>query len=134
MANDRDKIVQELFKVVQEKKAAIAKAEKPNWLTNCAFRYNKETSASTNIQVCGDVDELILMLAFLCEKKRSFAEAQTILGTSKKFAWLGFSFEDWSSDLKTRIDKIEISKKKQLVSPELKEQMELAEIQKLLAQ
>lgn len=143
MANERDKLVQELFKVVQEKKSAIAKAEKPSWATNCAFRYNEDSSASINIQVCADVEKFVHMLAFLIDKKRSFDEAQKILGTSVKFKWSGFSFEDWQSDIKTRIDKIEISNKKKelellegrldkLVSPELKAQMELDEISKLL--
>ena len=144
MSNERDKQVQELFKVVQEKKTAIAKAEKPNWETNCAFRYNKESSFSTNIQVCSDAEELVVILALLIEKRNSFDEAQKILGTSFGFKWFGFSFENWVSDIKTRIDKIEITKKKKelellesrldkLVSPELKTQMELEEITKLLA-
>lgn len=144
MANETDKVVQELFKVVQDKKAAIAKAEKPNWLTNCAFRYNKDSSASTNIQVCSDVEELVHMLGFLCEKRSGFNTAQTILGTKCEFKWFGFSFDDWASDIKTRIDKIQISIKKKelellearldkLISPELKAKMELDEIQKLLS-
>lgn len=144
MANETDKLVQDLYKVVQDKKAAIQKAEKPSWETNCAFRYNKENSASTNIQVCGDVDELTFMLGFLFEKKRGFEEAQKFLGVKGKFRWLGYSFEDWSTDIKTRIDKIEITAKKKelqvleerldaLVSPDMKRQMELAEIQKLLS-
>lgn len=143
MGNETDKMVQELFKVVQDKKAAIAKAEKPNWQTNCAFRYSKDSSASTNIQACGEVEELVHILALLCEKKRGFEEAQTILGTTGDFKWFGFSFADWASDIKTRIDKIQINIKKKelellegrldkLISPELKAQLELAEIKKLL--
>jgi hypothetical protein len=143
MVNESDKIVQELFLVIQNKKAVIAKAEKPNWLTNCAFRYNKDSSASTNIQVCSDVDELVHMLGFLCEKRNGFIEAQKILGTSGVFKWFGFTFEEWASDIKTRIDKIEIKIKKneleilesrldKIISPELKASMELDEIKKLL--
>jgi len=33
-SSETDKLVQDLFKVVQIKKAEIAKAEKPNWETN----------------------------------------------------------------------------------------------------
>jgi hypothetical protein len=143
MANETDKVVQQLFEVVQKKKAEIAKAEKPNWTTNCAFRYNKDSSASTNIQVCADVEELIGMLGFLIEKQNAFNAAQEILGTTHKFKWGGFSVEDWTNDISTRINKIQIGNKKKelealearldkLVSPELKAQMELAEISKLL--
>ena len=144
MASEQDKLVQELFKVVQTKKAEIAKAEKPNWETNCAFRYNKDSSAATNLQVCADVEELVHILGFLCDRKAGFEKAQEITGTSLKFKWLGFSFEDWASDIKTRIDKIQITNKKKelevlesrldkLVSPELKAKMELEEISKLLS-
>lgn len=144
MAQETDKLVQELFNVVQVKKEAIAKAEKPSWLTNCAFRYNKETSASINLQVCSDIEELLNILGFLIEKKNNFEEAQKLLNTSLTFKWLGFSFDQWLSDIKTRIDKIQINSKKKeledletrldkLISPELKAKLELEEIQKLLS-
>lgn len=138
-----DKQALELFKIVQAKKAEIAKAEKPTWETNCSFRYNKDSSASTNLQVCADVEELVHILGFLCDRKKGFDEAQKIVGTSLKFRWMGFTFEDWASDVKTRIDKIQITNKKKdleilegrldkILSPELKAQMELDAITKAL--
>ena len=54
-----DKIVQDLFKVVQVKKEEIAKAERPNWETNCAFGYYPEQSQRINLQVMSDVLELV---------------------------------------------------------------------------
>jgi hypothetical protein len=143
MSSNNDKLVQELTKIVNEKKAAIAKAERPNWRTNCAFRYNKDSSASINLQVCGVVEDLVHILGFLCEKRNAFDEAQKIIGTNLEFKYLGFTFEDWSEDIKTRIDKIEITTKKKelemleerlnkLISPELRAQMELEEIRKSL--
>lgn len=143
MSNDRDKIVKELFDVIQEKKAEIAKAEKPNWETNCAFRYGKESSVSTNLQVCNSAEELLDILTFLVSKKDAYDTAQKLLGTSIKFKWFGYTFGEWLSDIKTRLNKIEISSKKKelealetrldkLVSPEMKEAMELEEIRKIL--
>ena len=140
-----DKIVQDLFKVVQTKKDEIAKAEKPSWETNCAFGFFPETSQRINLQVISEVPDLVNILAFLIEKNKNFDEAQEILETNLKFKWLGFTFDQWKSDIKTRLDKIQISKKKKelneleirldkLVSPELKQQMELDEIKKLLGQ
>lgn len=140
-----DNIVQDLFKVVQTKKDEIAKAEKPNWETNCAFGFYPETSQRINLQVISDVADLVNILAFLIEKHKNFDAAQEILGTNLKFKWLGFTFDQWKSDIKTRLDKIQISMKKRelnelearldkLVSPELKQQMELEEIKKLLGQ
>lgn len=143
MATKTDKQVQELFEIVQQKKSAIVKAEKPNWQTNCSFGYDKNSSSRMNIQVVNDIDELTEILAFLLRKERSHYEASEILGVESQFKWLGFNFEQWKSDIQTRIDKIQISKKKQeleqlesrlglLISPELRAEMELAEITKIL--
>ena len=143
MENKTDELVQQLFGVVQTKKAEIAKALKPNWETNCVFKTNPDSSASVNLQVCSSLDELISILGFLCEKRNSFKEAQEILGTNLNFKWSGFSFDAWVSDIKTRINKIEITTKKReledlenrldkLISPELKAKLELLEIQKIL--
>ena len=143
MENTSDKLVGELLKVIQEKKETIAKAERPNWSTNCSFRVSKDVSTSTNLQVCDNVVELTEILGFIIEKRKAFNEAKEILGVSGSFKWLGFTFEDWVSDIKTRIAKIQISSKRKeleilearldkIISPELRAKMELAEIQKLL--
>lgn len=139
-----DKQVQELFKVVQQKKSAIVKAEKPNWQTNCSFGYDKNSSSRINIQVLSDIDELTEILAFLLRKENSHQEAAAILGVESEFKWMGFTLQQWRSDIQTRIDKIQISKKKQeleqlesrlslLISPELRAEMELEEITKILS-
>lgn len=143
MSANNDKLVQELTKIVNEKKAAIAKAERPNWNTNCAFRHSKDSAASVNLQACGNVEDLVNILGFLCEKRNAFNEAQKIIGTNLEFKWFGFTFDEWAEDIKTRIDKIEITMKKKelemleerlnkLISPELRAQMELEEIRKSL--
>ncbi len=133
-----------LFKIVQAKKDEIKQAEKkPDWKTNCAFRYNKDSSASTNIQVCGDIEELVHILAFLCDRKEGFDNAQKILGTEIPFRWIGFTFEAWVTDIKTRVAKVLITDKKKaleilesrldkVLSPELKAQLELESISKEL--
>lgn len=139
MENKRDEQIQELFKVVQTKKTEIAKAEKPSWLTNCVFRYDKESSTSINLQVTSNIDELVSIVGFLVEKKRGIEAADDILGKTTIFKWLSFTFDEWVTDIKTRINKIEISKKKKeleqyesaldrLISPQLKEQMEIDDI------
>lgn len=144
MANQTDEQVQKLFQVVQAKKAEIAKAEKPNWETNCSFGYIKDSSSRTNIQVVADVEELVHILGFLIEKQKAFESAQSILDTGLTFKWMGYTLDQWQSDIKTRIDKIQITKKKKdlealesrldkLISPELKAKMELEEITKLLS-
>jgi len=133
-----------LFKIVQAKKDEIKQAEKkPDWKTNCSFRYNKDSSASTNLQVCADIEELVHALAFLCDRKKGFDDAQKILGTEITFRWMGFTFEAWASDIKTRVAKVLITDKKKtlevlesrldkVLSPELKAQLELEAISKEL--
>lgn len=143
MATNTDKQIQELFKIVQQKKSAIIKAEKPNWQTNCSFGYDKNSSVRINIQVSSDIVELIQVLSFLLRNEQFYFEASKILGVESEFQWMGYTLEQWKSDIQTRIDKIQISAKKKeleqlesrlnlLISPELKTEMELAEISKIL--
>ena len=139
MSTEKDKKVQELVQIVQERKIEISKAEKPNWITNCSFGYIKDSPARINIQVLTDINEIISILAFLIEKEQSHQKAAKILNAESEFKWMGFSLFDWQTDLQTRINKIQISKKKQelevyenklnsMVSKEYKEQLELDQI------
>ena len=143
MAAAQDKLVQELFAKVQEKKAEITKLERPNWKTNQSFGFIKNSAERVNLQVTNDVRVVAEILAFLIDRKNSFEKACDELGVKLKFEWMNYSFEDWSADLKTRAAKIEIGKKKAdleklenrlnaLISPELKAQLELEAIMKEL--
>ncbi len=143
MSNETDKQVQDFFDIVQKKKSEIAKAEKPNWQTNCSFSYIQDSPNRINIQISSNIDEIVSILGFLIEREQFHKKASDTLGVSIKFKWMGYSLEDWQTDLQTRIDKIQINKKKQelealesrlnsLVSPELKTKLELQEISKLL--
>lgn len=137
------KVVKELFDLVQAQKEEISKAEKPNWLTNCSFAYDAQTSNKFNIRTVSSIETLTDMLAFILGKERDFNEANKILGTDSSFSWLGFSKNDWVSDFKTRVNQLSLSKKKEkleiaetrlnkLVSKEVREQMELQELMKEL--
>jgi hypothetical protein len=142
--SEQDEQVQKLFKIVQSKREEIAKAEKPNWETNGSFAYDKNSSSRINIHVVADIDELISILGYVLEKDKHFQSAQDILGTNATFKWIGYTLKEWQYDIQTRISKIQIKKKKdelqelesrldRLISPELKRQMELEEITKLLS-
>lgn len=139
-----DEIVQDLFKVVQLKKEEISKAERPNWITNGSFKYSKNSTESFNLQTITDVNVFINALAFLIDREKSFKEASEQLGVTGEFDWFGYSVEDWRTDFKTRITKVQIGVKKKelevlesrldkLISPELRTQMELEEITKALS-
>lgn len=145
MATSTDKKVQQLFEVVQKKKEEIKKAEKPNWLTNCSFRLDENnTSSSFNIQTISDPNILVLAHARLTMLEEAALKSADELGIEKyQFSWLGFPASDWKSDFKTRIDKINIKKKKdeltllesrldKLISPELRAELEISLIEKEL--
>ena len=144
MATKNDKVVQELFAKVQEKKKEITKAEKPNWNTNCSFGFVKESSQRCNIQTISDIDDLIEIFAFLVDKSAAFDKACSLLEVKDRtFKWLGFTLEEWQTDIRTRITRIQITKKKQeleslekrldsLVSPELRAELELKAISEAL--
>jgi len=143
MATTQDKKVQQLFEIVQKKKAEIAKAEKPSWQTNCSFGYMKDSSQRWNIQTLTNKEDLIEILAFLIDRASAYQLACETLKTESEFKWMGYSLDEWKSDIQTRLNKIEISKKKQeletfekrldtLVSPEMRAELELAAIEKEL--
>jgi hypothetical protein len=145
-----DKQVQDLVKLVKTKKAEISKAEKPDWKTNCTFGYVPDSPQRINIQTVSDVNTLVSILAFLLVQQESYDKAHDILhgvvsiNSPSKFKWQGFTVEEWQSDLQTRLNKIQITKKKneldeletrlnKLVSPELRTQLELEEITNILS-
>jgi hypothetical protein len=141
MAAKTDKKTLELIQEVKRKKAEIAKAERPNWRTNCSFSYTEGSSSTTNIQVEASIRNLINIAAFLMDRQRSYKDAITALGVdaAPEFTWGGFSVADWLEDLKTRISKIDIAAKRKkletletrlnaIISPDLRAQLELEAI------
>lgn len=143
MSNEKDKIIEQLFEVVQKKKSEIEKVEKAKWQTNCSFAFDYESNKRSNIQVVSTVDQVVAMLAHLIVMKNANEEASKILNVESKFEWMGFTFQQWEADFKTRVEKILISAKKaelktleerldKLVSKERREELELEAIKKQL--
>jgi len=144
MAQETDKKVQALISLVNSRRDEIKKASKPNWVTNCSFRYSEDRAEGFNVQVESNISKLVHALAFLKTREGAFDEAASELGADKvKFDWLGSSTEDWTTDFQTRIMKLNISKKKKelallesrldkIISPELKAQLEIDAITKEL--
>lgn len=135
-----DKVL-ELIKDVKRRKEELGRIERPAWRTNCSFSYIEGSASTFNIQVLNSVSDLVKIHAFLIEKKKAYDESAKVLEVNSlpKFQWNGFSFEDWTEDIRMRINKIQIgSKRKKLeeietrlnaiVSPELRAQMELEAI------
>jgi hypothetical protein len=135
-----DSLTLELIQEVKRQKAEIAQAEKPNWITNCSFSYTENSANTIVIHVEANIKNLVGIVAFLIGKLRDYNEAAAMLGIEvPAFTWGGFSVEDWSKDIKMRIDKIQIADKKKklettearlnaIISPQLRAEMELEAI------
>ncbi len=137
-----DKVVLELLQKVEDKKKQIGNAERPSWETNCSFSYNPEGNARINIQTIRELEVLVEIHSFLTLRKRAFKESCDILQlkpTEVPFKWLNFTYEQWESDVKTRINGLRIAIKKQelakleervnaLVSPEQRRAIELEKL------
>ncbi len=133
----------ELIALVSRQKAEIALAEKPQYRTNCSFTYIEgNMNSATNIRVESDVKNLVLMVAFLQEKETGYQRAISTLGVDEApaFSWNGFSVTDWVTDIRTRINNIQIGTKKKklealearlnnIVSPQLRAELELKAIE-----
>jgi predicted ribosome quality control (RQC) complex YloA/Tae2 family protein len=107
---------------VAEKKGKIAEGEKPKWKTNSTFYYPWAENALKNIKTVTQVSELVKMATFLTSLASAHEKTVAALGTNCDFEYYGFSFADWISDFKTRINVLELNKQRK----------ELEEIEKLL--
>lgn len=148
MATKTDEKVQKMFDVVQKKKLElekIIKTERRNFITNLSFGFDENNlSTRVNINVVSDPTVLVKALARLTEAADYESKAAVKLGVDGyEFKWLGFSLEEWTADFQTKLAKIQSTKKKKelaeletrlnaLISPELKAEMELQLIEKLL--
>lgn len=144
-ATNKDETTLLLIEEINKRKQEIAKATRPNWLTNCTFSYDEFNLVNAiNLHVESSIPKLISIVAHLLNKQNSFNEAATLLGISDlNFKWHGFKVDDWIEDIKTRIVKLQIKTKEDklrkleerlnaIISPELKAQMELEQIMKEL--
>lgn len=138
-----DEKVKELLKILSAKKAEVANAEKPMYVTGGQFRFVSELGQVYDLSTIRDERKLVEILTFLKERSKHYEESAIELGSDAKFTWLGFTYDEWFSDLKTRINVLQIAKRRTelavlearvtaLISPELKAQMEFEELSNLL--
>jgi hypothetical protein len=83
------------------------------------------------------------MFAFVIDRKEKSESSAKELGVEYKFSWLGFTADEWKNDFVTRVNQISIQEKRKelaeiesrlnaIISPDLRAQMELEAISKLL--
>ena len=141
MTINQDQVIRDLYYKVQEKKAEVESlSSKPNWITNCAFRYDNKLNDIFNIQTINDLDTLIHIAGWLTYKEDLYNKGLKVLSLSERqYTWLTYTTEQWITDIKTRINKINlVDKKKELtiletrlkkiLPPEFEKQLELESI------
>lgn len=123
-----DTKIKELYYTVQAKKKEIeAISSKPNWVTNCAFRYDNVYNLASNIiniQTINDINVLTEIAGWLYLRELTIKAGRKKLKLpykDYKLSWLGYTVEEWQADITTRINKISLAdKKKELAILEAK--------------
>jgi capsule polysaccharide modification protein KpsS len=111
--NKTDKMVLDLFNTVKAKQKEIAVLQKPQWVTSCTIGYNPEVVTDRmNIQTVSDINKLINLYGFLLFQVEYHNRACEALNVIIKFKWMGYTFQEWEKDIKTRINQIGVAAKK----------------------
>ena len=132
----RDERVLALFEKLQSKKAEVANAERPVYVTGGQFRYSESVGTSVDIMTVRDERKLVEILVFLKDRSERYPAACEELGVEAEFKWLGFTYDEWKQDLKTRVSVLQIAKRKAelkelearvnaVMTPELRAELEL---------
>lgn len=144
MATKTDEKVKKLFDLVQEKKLAIEKAEKPCWETSCMFGFSGNSAHDRHdVRLITDLRKIVDMYAFLIDRKEKSEKSAKELGVNYDFTWLSFTIDEWKSDFQTRVNQLLLQEKRKelseiearlnaIISPELKAEMELESLTDLL--
>lgn len=144
MATEKDKKVQDLLRLAEEKRQKLTNLEDPKWLTKGDFKYGKGQDAAFNIRTNTDVTVFINALAFLTDREKSYNKASEDLGIKSEFSWFGHSVENWKTDFKSRISQINFEKEAKdlekiekeldgMISDELRDQMKLDKLTQTLS-
>ena len=120
--------IRELYYKIQAKKQEIeAIQSKPNWVTNCVFRYDNVYNLATtviNIQTVNDINTLTEIAGWLYLRELTIKAGRKKLGLpykEYKLSWLGYTVNEWQADISIRINKINLAdKKKELAVLEAK--------------
>lgn len=139
----KEELIKDLFNSVQEQKLAIEKAETSCWKTSGNFGYSANSAHDrTEIRIITNPSKIVDMLAFLIDRKEKSEKAAERLKVEYDFKWLGFTLEEWEEDFKTRVNQINIQKRRlelaeseaklKSISPELRDSLELDYIEKLV--
>lgn len=114
MSTNKDEVIKELYYKIQSKKNEIeTSSAKPYWVTNCAFKYDSKSNEVINIQTSSDKGTLIHIAGWLIHQEELYYKGLKALDLKEEeYKWLGFTTEQWITDINTRISKITLGDKK----------------------
>lgn len=140
-----DQKIELMLAKLEQKRAEVERADKPCYLTGGNFKYSEDTpNGGIDITTVRDERKLVAIAAFLIERSNAYEQAAKELGSDATFTWLGFKKDEWMSDLQTKVNILQIAKKRaelrdlealvnELVSPELQKRIKMAEASKRMA-
>lgn len=107
-----DERAAKLIELVNQKRAAIAQAEKPNYVTNMVFSMSEDGATDTfNLNIHTNPKTFVKILAHLRTKEAAFNAAAVELGiVDIPFTWQTYTTEQWKSDIVKRLNRVQISK------------------------
>lgn len=105
-------VIEQLLNQLELKKAEVAKAIKPFYLTGGIFPYSEGLSNHVDIALVREERKLTEILAFLKGREKDYVEAAGELGTDPSFKWRGFTTAEWKDDVQTRVNALQIVKKR----------------------
>lgn len=136
--------IKKMMAVLQAKKDEVSQAERPVYITGGQFRYTEKISESIDLLTVKDPRKLVEIYTFLKERGNKYQEAAIELGVDVKFTWLGFTVEEWLKDLKTKVNVIQIHKRREelleletrinaIIPQDVRNQLEFEDLQKSLS-
>lgn len=113
VALTKEQMINQLWAQYEAKKAEVAKANKPSYVTSGQFRYSEGSLANAvDITTVRDERKLVEIGSFLEGRTASYQGVAEKLGCKVEFSWLGFTEEEWFTDLQTRVNSLQIAKRR----------------------
>jgi len=104
MATERDQLINQLLKKVEEKKAEVEKIKNPVFKTNLSVINPLFGDGNTRINLNVASEEVLFSLLysfdFIIEKNKTIMSDHGINGLSE---WHGFKWDEWSNDIVLKI-------------------------------
>ena len=134
-----DEKIDALREDVKKQQTELKETEKKSnkrWITNTSF--DMEGMLSINIPTA-NLERVKRVMGLLIREKQFSDAANEVLGIKEEFLHDGYSIEDWTKDLKTRLAKISLKEKKtkldrsakaleKIMSEDQRREMELSNI------